>query len=189
MKTGKLIVFSAPSGSGKTTLVNHLLQQNLPLGFSVSATSRKPRGKEENGKDYHFLNEDGFRKKIKENAFVEYEEVYNGSFYGTLKSELERIWKTGKHVLFDIDVKGGLNIKAQYPEKTFAVFVKPPSVKELEKRLRDRGTENEYKIQERLNKSAAELKFSKDFDAVLINDDLNKAKEEVQRLVEKFLFS
>ncbi len=117
MKTGKLVVFSAPSGSGKTTLVNHLLQQNLPLGFSVSATSREPRGKEENGKDYHFLNENTFRKKIKENAFVEYEEVYNGSLYGTLKSELERIWKTGKHVLFDIDVKGGLSIKAQYPKK------------------------------------------------------------------------
>ena len=189
MITGKLIVFSAPSGSGKTTLVNYLLKQNLQLGFSISATSRQRRGKEEDGKDYYFLSKDAFRKKIKENAFVEYEEVYKGNYYGTLKSELDRIWKIGKHILFDIDVKGGLNVKAQYPEKTLAIFVKPPSQKALEIRLRDRGTESEYKIQKRLEKSANEIKFSKDFDIVLINDDLNKAKEEAQRLVENFIIS
>ena len=189
MKNGKLIVFSAPSGSGKTTLVNHLLNQDIPLEFSISATSRKPRGKEENGKDYYFLSENVFREKINEDAFIEYEEVYEGTFYGTLKSELNRLWRDGKHVLFDIDVKGGLNIKAQYPEETFAVFVKSPSLKVLEKRLRDRATESEDKIQQRLDKSASEFKFSKDFDIILINDDLEKAKGEVVRLVKKFLSS
>ncbi|MFL2613736.1 MAG: guanylate kinase [Flavobacteriaceae bacterium] len=189
MKNGKLIVFSAPSGSGKTTLVNHLLNQDIPLGFSISATSRKPRGKEENGKDYYFLSEDVFRKKITEDAFIEYEEVYKGIFYGTLKSEFNRLWRDGKHVLFDIDVKGGLNIKAQYPEETFAVFVKSPSLKVLEKRLRDRGTESEDKIQQRLDKSTSEFKFSKDFDIILINDDLKRAKDEVVSLVKKFLSS
>ena len=189
MKTGKLIVLSAPSGSGKTTLVNHLLNQDLQLGFSISATSRKPRGKEENGKDYYFLSNHAFHQKIAEDAFIEYEEVYEGTFYGTLKSELNRLWRDGKHILFDIDVKGGLNIKAQYPEETFAVFVKSPSLKVLEKRLRDRATESEDKIQQRLDKSASEFKFSKDFDIILINDDLEKAKGEVVRLVKKFLSS
>ena len=189
MENGKLIVFSAPSGSGKTTLVNHLLQQNLPLGFSISATSRKPRGQEVNGKEYYFLSETDFREKINEDAFVEYEEVYNGAFYGTLKTELQRLWKAGKHVLFDIDVKGGLNIKAQYPEQTLAVFGQPPSLEELEKRLRDRATENEEKIQQRLDKSAMELTFSPDFDVILINDNLNQGKQEVVRLVKQFLHS
>ena len=130
-----------------------------------------------------------FHQKIAEDAFIEYEEVYNGSFYGTLKSEISRLWKSGKHVIFDIDVKGGLNIKAQYPDKTFAVFVKPPSIEELEKRLRNRATESKAKIKQRLNKSSSELKFSKDFDVILINDDLEKAKLEVERLVKKFLNS
>ena len=189
METGKLVVFSAPSGSGKTTLVKYLLHQNLSLGFSISATSRKSRGKEKNGEDYYFLSEDVFREKIKEDAFIEYEEVYQGVFYGTLKSEVDRLWKAGKHVLFDIDVKGGLSIKAKYPENTFAVFIKPPSLEELEKRLRNRGTESEDKIQQRLDKSSSELNFSKDFDFILINDDLKKAKEKVKRLVQKFLSS
>ncbi len=189
MNTGKLIVFSAPSGSGKTTLVNHLLEQDLPLGFSVSATSRPPRGKEENGKAYHFLSTTEFRQKIEENAFVEYEEVYEGAYYGTLKSELHRLWEAGKHVLFDIDVKGGLNIKAHYPENTLAIFVQPPSLEELENRLRKRGTESEAKIQQRLDKSATELTFSQDFDVILVNDDLSKAKREVVRLVKQFLHS
>ena len=189
MNQGKLIVFSAPSGSGKTTLVNHLLTQNLPLGFSISATSRAPRGEEVDGKAYYFLSESKFRKKIKEEAFVEYEEVYDNAFYGTLKSELERLWSEGKHVLFDIDVKGGLNIKAQYPQNTLAIFVQPPSLKELENRLRSRGTETEEKIQQRLDKSATELAFSQDFDVILINDDLTQAKSEVVRLVKQFLHS
>lgn len=125
MKTGKLFVFSAPSGSGKTTLVRHLLLQNLPLGFSISATSRPPRGEEKDGVDYYFLSEEEFHQKIEEDAFIEYEEVYQGAFYGTLRSEVERLWQEGKNVLFDIDVIGGLNVKEQYPEETLAVFVQP----------------------------------------------------------------
>ncbi|MGB1448925.1 MAG: guanylate kinase [Flavobacteriaceae bacterium] len=189
MNSGKLFVFSAPSGSGKTTLVRHLLQQDLPLGFSISATSRAPRGEEQDGQDYYFLSEEEFRQKIEEDAFVEYEEVYQGAFYGTLRSEVERLWAEGKHVLFDIDVKGGLNVKAQYPEETLAIFVQPPSLEELEKRLRERNTETEDKIQQRLDKSASELTYSQDFDVILVNDDLTKAKREVVRLVKQFLQS
>lgn len=187
MKKGKLFVFSAPSGSGKTTLVHHLLRQGLPLGFSISATSRKPRGEEQDGKDYHFLTEKAFKQKIEEDAFIEYEEVYEGTFYGTLKSEVDRLWSEGKHVLFDIDVKGGLNVKEQYPEETLAVFVQPPSIEALEERLRSRGTETEEKIQQRLDKSAGELVFSQDFDVIFVNDDLTTAKREVVRLVTQFI--
>lgn len=189
MKNGKLFVFSAPSGSGKTTLVKHLLTQNLPLGFSISATSRSPRGQEIEGVDYYFLSQEAFQKKIEEDAFVEYEEVYNGAFYGTLRSEVERLWTEGKHVLFDIDVVGGLNIKEQFPEETLAIFVQPPSLEELENRLRKRGTETEDKIQQRLDKSAKELIYSQDFDVILVNDNLNTAKQEVVRLVKQFLQS
>ena len=144
--SGKLVVFSAPSGSGKTTLVHHLLHQGLPIGFSISATSRPPRGKEKDGVDYFFMSENSFREKIAENAFLEYEEVYEGTFYGTLRSEVDRLWKTGKTVLFDIDVVGGLNVKRQYPDQCLALFIQPPSLSELEKRLRGRGTDNEKKI-------------------------------------------
>ncbi|MCH1518061.1 MAG: guanylate kinase [Flavobacteriaceae bacterium] len=189
MKSGKLFVFSAPSGSGKTTLVKHLLQQGLPLGFSISATSRAPRGEEVDGKDYYFLSEEAFRQKIEEDAFIEYEEVYEGNFYGTLRSEIDRLWAEGKHVLFDIDVIGGLNVKAEYPEETLAIFVQPPSFEELEKRLRERNTETEDKIQQRLDKSATELTYSQDFDLILVNDDLTKAKREVVGLVKQFLRS
>ena len=189
MKNGKLFVFSAPSGSGKTTLVKHLLTQNLPLGFSISATSRSPRGQEVEGVDYYFLSQEAFQKKIEEDAFVEYEEVYNGAFYGTLRTEVERLWAEGKHVLFDIDVVGGLNIKEQFPEETLAIFVQPPSLEELENRLRKRGTETEDKIQQRLDKSAKELIYSQDFDVILVNDNLNTAKQEVVRLVKQFLQS
>lgn len=187
MNKGKLIVFSAPSGSGKTTLVNYLLNKNLPLGFSISATSRSPRGNEENGKDYYFLSNESFKKKIIEKAFIEYEEVYKGIYYGTLNSEIKRVWKEGKHVLFDIDVKGGLNIKKRFPENTLSIFVQPPSIKELENRLRKRATENEEKIQQRLDKSSKELTFSKYFDIILINDDLNEAKKKVTSLVKQFI--
>ncbi len=189
MATGKLFVFSAPSGSGKTTLVKHLLNQGLPLGFSISATSRAPRGEEVDGKDYYFLSEEAFRQKIKEDAFIEYEEVYEGNFYGTLRSEIERLWADGKHVLFDIDVIGGLNVKAEYPDETLAIFVQPPSFEELEKRLRERKTETEDKIQQRLDKSATELTYSQDFDVILVNDDLTRAKREVVGLVKQFLRS
>ena len=189
MENGKLFVFSAPSGSGKTTLVHHLLQQKLPLGFSISATSRPPRGQEVHGKDYYFLTEEEFRKKIDEDAFVEYEEVYQGAFYGTLRSEIDRLWDEGKHVLFDIDVVGGLNVKAQYPLNTLSIFVQPPSLDELEHRLRKRGTETEDKIQQRLDKSAKELVYAQDFDVILVNDELNKAKQEVVRVVKQHLQS
>ena len=187
MKKGKLIVFSAPSGSGKTTLVNHLLKQDLPLGFSISATSRAPRGSEKNGKDYYFLSKESFNKKINENAFIEYEEVYEGTYYGTLNSEIKRLWKEGKHVLFDLDVEGGLNIKKKFPENTLSIFVQPPSIKELEIRLRKRATENEEKIQQRLNKSTEELSFSKNFDVILINDNINEAKKKAINLVKQFI--
>ena len=189
MKEGKLFVFSAPSGSGKTTLVKHLLTENLPLGFSISATSRKPRGKEKNGVDYHFLSSSDFQNKIKENAFVEYEEVYDDVFYGTLKSEIKRLWSQGKHVLFDIDVKGGINIKKQYPQNTLALFIQPPSKKILEERLRGRDTENEEDIQMRLARTEEEMSFAVQFDSVIINDYLETAKKEVVRQVRGFIDS
>ena len=175
--SGKLVVFSAPSGSGKTTLVHHLLQQGLPIGFSISATSRPPRGKEKDGVDYFFMSENSFREKIAEDAFLEYEEVYEGTFYGTLRSEVDRLWKTGKTVLFDIDVVGGLNVKRQYPDQCLALFIQPPSLSELEKRLRRRGTDNEKKIKERLAKATKELDLANQFDKVIVNDDLETGKE------------
>lgn len=185
----KLVVFSAPSGSGKTTLVHHLLQQGLPIGFSISATSRPPREKEKDGVDYFFMSENSFREKIAENAFLEYEEVYEGTFYGTLRSEVDRLWKTGKTVLFDIDVVGGLNVKRQYPDQCLALFIQPPSLSELEKRLRGRGTDNEKKIKERLTKATKELDLANQFDKVIVNDDLETAKEEVGKAVHDFLES
>ena len=187
--SGKLVVFSAPSGSGKTTLVHHLLQQGLPIGFSISATSRLPRGKEKDGVDYFFMSENSFREKIAENAFLEYEEVYEGTFYGTLRSEVDRLWKTGKTVLFDIDVVGGLNVKRQYTDQCLALFIQPPSLSELEKRLRRRGTDNEKKIKERLTKATKELDLANQFDKVIVNDDLETAKEEVGKEVHVFLES
>jgi len=187
---GKLIVFSAPSGSGKTTIVHHLLkQESLNLAFSVSATSRAKRGKEIDGKDYYFISNEKFQKYINNDAFVEWEEVYKGTKYGTLKSEIERLWKAGKNVIFDIDVKGGLNIKKQFPKETLAIFVKPPSVEELKKRLESRGTETLEKIQMRLDKANEELSYSRNFDAILINDDLDKAQKTATYLVKGFLSS
>ncbi len=186
LNSEKLIVFSAPSGSGKTTLVNHLLEQSLPLGFSISATSRAPRGKEKDGVEYHFLSPEGFKEKIRENAFVEYEEVYENTFYGTLTSELKRLWKEGKQVLFDIDVKGGLTIKKKYPKQTLSIFVQPPSIEELENRLRHRATDSEEKINERIGKAKGELTFSERFDYCLINDDLETAKKEIVQVISDF---
>lgn len=186
--TGKLIVFSAPSGSGKTTLVRHLLHcTELSLAFSVSATSRAQREGEVHGKDYYFISLADFKKKAEEGAFLEYEEVYPGTFYGTLKSELQRIWKAGKHVIFDIDVVGGLNIKKQFPKQTLAVFVRPPSVKELENRLRNRQTESEEKIKMRLAKSEKELAFENNFDVVIENKNLEEAKQKAFQLVRDFI--
>lgn len=185
---GKLIVFSAPSGSGKTTLVRHLLgKPELALAFSVSATSRERRKGETDGKDYYFISSDDFKQKIETSAFVEYEEVYSGMFYGTLKSEIERLWAAGKNIIFDIDVEGGLNIKAQYPDRTLAVFVQPPSVEELEKRLRNRQSETDDKIQMRIDKAARELTYANRFDVVIENNELETAKAQAYRLVREFL--
>jgi guanylate kinase len=189
LSSGKLLVFSAPSGSGKTTLVQHLLTQALPLEFSISATSRPPRAHEVDGKEYYFLTPEAFKEKIKANAFVEYEEVYEGLFYGTLRTELERIWNKGKHGLFDIDVQGGLNIKRQYPEQTLTVFVQPPNLGVLKNRLEQRGTETPESLQQRLAKAEAELQFADRFDVVIVNDDLEKAKQEAVERISAFLNS
>lgn len=186
-KTGKCVIFSAPSGAGKTTIVHHLLKQNLNLEFSVSACSRDPRPNEVDGKDYHFLGVEGFKKKIEEGAFVEWEEVYTNNFYGTLKSELERIWEQDKAVIFDVDVIGGLNLKRIFKERAFGIFVKPPSYEELEQRLRKRSTESEDKIAQRMNKARKELDFASEFDVVLVNDDLNTACKTAENLVREFL--
>ena len=188
-KNGKLIVFSAPSGSGKTTLVRYLLAQDIPFGFSISATSRLPRGAEQDGVDYYFLTEAAFREKIAQNAFLEYEEVYSGTFYGTLRTEVERLWASAKHVLFDIDVVGGLNIKQQFPEECLALFVQPPSLEELEKRLRGRGTDSEETIQQRLAKAKEELAYAPQFDRVIVNDNLETAQQEVRKAIKQFLQS
>jgi guanylate kinase len=185
---GKLIVFSAPSGSGKTTIVRYLLKQKeLNLEFSISATSRAKRGEEENGKDYYFLTFEEFKKKIKNNEFLEWEEVYRDNFYGTLKTEVERIWAKGKHVIFDIDVSGGLRIKRKFPEETLAIFVKPPSIDELKIRLKNRKTESSDKINMRIAKASAELATAPLFDKVVINDELDHALEESYKLVSNFL--
>ncbi len=188
IKQGKLIVFSAPSGAGKTTIVRHLLKQKeLNLEFSISATSRKKRGDEVDGSDYYFLTFEAFKQKIKNDEFLEWEEVYRDNFYGTLKSEVERIWSHGKHVIFDIDVSGGLRIKRKFPEQTMAIFVKPPSIDELKIRLKNRKTESEDKINMRIAKASAELATAPLFDTVIVNDNLENALEESYQLVCYFL--
>jgi guanylate kinase len=187
-KEGKLIVFSAPSGSGKTTIVHHLLKQELlNLDFSISATSRDKRGTEINGKDYYFISLKDFQKHVADDNFIEWEEVYTNNFYGTLKNEVERIWQMGKHVIFDIDVVGGLRIKNKFPDKTLAVFVQPPSIEEMERRLRNRKTDSEEKIKERVAKAEKELQFAADFDVILVNNDLDIAKKDAYKLVENFI--
>ena len=188
MTKGKLIVFSAPSGSGKTTIVRHLLgKEDLNLEFSISCTTRQPRGEEVNGKDYYFLTWEEFKKHIKAEDFVEWEEVYTDNFYGTLKAEVERIWAQGKHVIFDIDVAGGLRIKRKFPEETLAVFVKPPSVDELKRRLKQRSTESEDKINMRIAKASVELATAPQFDTIIKNYDLDVAKEDAYKLVKDFI--
>jgi guanylate kinase len=184
---GKLIIFSAPSGAGKTTIVHHILNRFPQLQFSVSACSRKQRKGEIHGNDYYFLSVEEFRTKINENAFLEWEEVYPGSYYGTLVSEVSRIWNQGKHVVFDVDVKGGLNIKKKFPEQSLSVFIMPPSVPELENRLRNRQTESEESLNKRIRKAEYELEFASEFDKVVINNDLETAIEETSGLLEIFL--
>ncbi|MBA4745498.1 MAG: guanylate kinase [Muricauda sp.] len=185
---GKLIIFSAPSGSGKTTIVKHLLDQpELNLAFSISATSRPRRGKEKNGVNYYFMSVSQFKRHIKDGDFLEWEEVYRDNFYGTLKSEVERLWAEGKNVIFDIDVSGGLRIKKKFPEKTLAVFVKPPSVDELKIRLKKRSTESDDKINMRIAKASVELATAPQFDKIIKNYDLDVALNEAHRLVAEFV--
>ena len=187
---GKLIVFSAPSGAGKTSIVKYLVEQDeLNLGFSISATSREKRGEEINGEDYYFLSNDQFKSHIKSDSFLEWEEVYCNNFYGTLKSEVERIWGLGKHVIFDIDVSGGLRIKRKYPEDTIAIFVKPPSIEELKIRLKKRKTETENKINMRISKASAEMATADLFDLVIENKILKSAQKEARNIVLDFIKS
>ena len=187
-RQGKLIVFSAPSGAGKTTIVRHLLKnEELNLMFSISATSRAPRGEEKDGVDYYFLSRDEFIQHIKDDSFLEWEEVYRDNFYGTLKTEVNRIWKLGKHVIFDIDVSGGLRIKRKFPDQTLSIFVKPPSIDELKIRLKKRSTEDKDKINMRIAKASAELATAPLFDVIVENDHLEKALKESYQLVSSFL--
>ncbi|MBQ4162549.1 MAG: guanylate kinase [Parabacteroides sp.] len=185
--TGKLIIFSAPSGSGKSTIINYLLTQNLNLHFSISATSRAPRGTEQNGIEYYFLTPEEFRNRIAAGDFLEYEEVYTDKFYGTLKSEVERILNKGDNVVFDVDVVGGCNIKKYYGERALSVFIQPPSVEELRKRLEGRGTDAPEVIDSRIAKAEFELSFASKFDVVIINDDLDKAKSDTLTTIQNFL--
>lgn len=184
---GKLIVISAPSGSGKTSIVKQILSSGLNIEFSVSACSRKPRNGETNGKDYYFLKVEEFRNKINQNEFIEWEEVYPGNFYGTLKSELERIWNKGNHVIFDVDVVGGLNIKKQFGDQCLALFIKAPGIAELEKRLRARATDDEETIRKRVEKAEHELTYAPQFDKIIVNDNLEVAVKETYDEIRKFL--
>lgn len=187
--TGKLIIFSAPSGAGKTTIVHHLLKKIPALSFSISATTREQRGDEVNAKDYYFISQADFLHKIAQKEFVEFEEVYSGTFYGTLRSEIERIWASGKHVIFDIDVEGGLHLKKKYGDSALAIFVDPPSLEVLIERLTGRGTDAPAKLAERIKKADKELKYADRFDVILKNHDLETACAEAEKLVGDFLNS
>ena len=187
IKVGKAIIFSAPSGSGKTTIVQHLLEQNSDLGFSISASTRDRRGrKETDGVDYYFLSPEEFKQKIDNDEFVEWEEVYAGNFYGTLKSEIQRIWNQGKNVIFDVDVKGGIALKKYFGDKALAIFVKVPSLEILKQRLNERNTETEESLSRRLFKAKFEMTFQDKFDVVLLNDDLDLATKKAQELYDRF---
>ena len=184
----KVVIFSAPSGAGKSTVVNHLLGLHPELEFSISATSRAPRGQEQHGKEYYFFTSDEFRQMIAEDKFVEYEEVYAGSFYGTLRSEVERIWAKGHTIVFDIDVQGGVNLKKIFGDQAFSIFIQAPSVEVLRERLIGRGTDTAEAIENRVAKAASEMEFADGkFDHVLINDDLQTTFAEAERIIEEFL--
>lgn len=187
MNNGKLVIFSAPSGAGKTTIVKHLLEKIPNLFFSISCTTRDKRENETHGKDYYFLSVEDFKNKIENKEFIEYEEVYNNRFYGTLHSEIDRLWKEGKHVIFDVDVKGGINLKKQFKDRALAIFVSPPSLEELEKRLINRETEDQNTLKMRVEKAEQEMQYSKEFDVILVNDDLEKTQAQAVKLVEDFL--
>ena len=187
MQPGKLIIFSAPSGSGKSTIINYLLTQNLNLAFSISATSRAPRGEEKNGVEYYFLTPDEFRRRISAGDFLEYEEVYTDKFYGTLKSEVERLTSAGKNVIFDVDVVGAVNIKRFYGERALSIFIQPPGIEELRRRLTSRATDAPEVIESRLAKAEYEMGFAPKFDRIVVNDDLSTAEQEVLQIIKKFL--
>jgi guanylate kinase len=184
---GKLVIISAPSGAGKSTIIRHLLDSGINLEFSVSATTRSPRGSETNGKDYYFFSLEEFRKGIEDECFIEWEEVYKDQLYGTMKSEIKRIWDNGKHVLFDVDVKGGINLKNIFKKEAISIFIMPPSVRELEQRLLRRGTDEKQKIKMRVAKAKQEIKLADRFDSIIINDNLEQAKSEVYNLVYSFI--
>jgi len=186
-KTGKCIIFSAPSGAGKTTIVQSLLKKNLGLEFSISACSREPRGKEIDGVDYHFLGIEGFKNEIEKDAFIEWEEVYKNNYYGTLKSVIQSIWDKNNTVVFDVDVVGGINLKKIFGANALSIFIQPPSYEELEKRLRNRSTETEDKIQLRMSKASEELSRTKDFDTIVVNDELEVAINKVEQEILHFL--
>jgi len=183
----KALIFSAPSGSGKSTIVRHILEHHPEMEFSISATSREPRGEEQDGVDYYFLSEDKFRRLIAEDGFVEYEEVYAGRFYGTLKKEVERIWAEGHVIVFDVDVKGGINLKNYFGDDALSVFIQAPSLEVLRQRLESRGTDSAADIEKRLAKASEEMSYAHQFDVLLLNDDLQKALEEAENLVSDFL--
>jgi len=186
-QNGKMVIFSAPSGAGKSTLVHSLLPQLPELSFSISATSRSPRGREEHGKDYYFLSSEEFNARIAKDELLEWEEVYADTYYGTLRSEVERIWSEGKVVVFDVDVVGALNLKKQFGERALALFVKAPSIEILEQRLRDRATDSEEKIQQRVAKATIEMASAPEFDKVIVNDDLNTAIAEALGILKDFI--
>jgi guanylate kinase len=187
MMEGKLVIISAPSGAGKTTIVNHLLRKKLGLKFSISATTRSPRGKEKNGKEYYFITPEDFRDRICNNEFIEWQEVYRDQYYGTLKSEIKRIWADNKHVIFDVDVKGGINLKNTFGDKAISIFIMPPSVNDLEKRLLSRATDDRSKINIRVEKAIEEMKLAGIFDHIVKNDNLERAQNEVYQMVNSFL--
>lgn len=187
MDNRKAVIFSAPSGSGKSTIVSHILKLHPELKFSVSAASRAPRGDEKNGVAYWFISADEFRKRIADNEFVEYEEVYPGSFYGTLKSEVERIWDNGDAIIFDVDVKGGVNLKKYFGDRALSVFIQAPSVEVLRQRLVGRATDSPEAIERRVAKAAEEMTYADRFDHIIVNDDLQKAYADAEKLVDDFL--
>jgi guanylate kinase len=185
--SSRIVIISAPSGAGKSTIVKHLLSGDINLEFSISATTRQPRGEEINGREYYFLSVEDFRERIKKGEFIEWEEVYKDQIYGTLRSEIERIWSNGNHVLFDVDVKGGINLKNIFGSKAVSIFIMPPSIDELEKRLVSRATDNPVKIKMRVAKAEEELKLAGEFDHIVINNNLEQAESEVYKLVTSFL--